>query len=238
MKIKFFALIAAANIAGCATVQVVEPPRIEESTGTTPTVGATETVSVGSVMFSQYRLWKRTGIHIPTGYRGNVGGAEVDVLSSDYLVKALADSHEAYCTQRMTMKNLLGVPTKPTCFTGPMGESFFTRVIFPSDAIWWSRDLPEPIRFMRTETYIPQRESLRRELIYLGTAGNVIRLAYREYLGDMARPAFAQEVAYDLAKLPFEILFKSARFEVLEVGSSSLRYRVLEPLESRTSQRN
>ncbi|MDA8449900.1 hypothetical protein M5C97_01725 [Acidovorax sp. NCPPB 3859] len=232
MKTKILSLIAAASILGCTTVQVIDPPLIVESTGTTPTIGATETVAVGSVMFSQYRLWKKTGMHIPTGYRGKVGGAEVEVLSSDYLVKAVADSQEAYCTQRMTMKNLLGVPTKPTCFTGPAGETFFTKVIVPSDAIWWSRDLPEPIRFIKTEAYIPRQESLRRELIYLGTAGKVIRLAYREYLGDMARPAFAQEVSYDLGKLPFEILFKSARFEVLDVGSSSLRYRVLNPLDS------
>ncbi len=230
MKTNFFVLIALVGLAGCATIQVFEGPQVVESYGTIPGVGATETVSVGSVIFSQHRLWKKSGLHIPSGYRGKVGGAEVDVAATDYLVKAVADSQEAYCTQRATMKNIFGAPIKPTCFVGPLGASHFTKVMVPSDAIWWSSELAEPLRFSKTEEDIMRPDSLRRELIYLGTAGKIMRIAYREYLGDMARPAFAQEVTYDVDKLPLEIAFKNAKFQVLEIRGSTLRYRVLNQL--------
>ena len=38
-----------------------------------------------------------------------------------------------------------------------------------------------------------------RELIYGGVSRGTITLTYREYANDMARPAFTQELNYDLA---------------------------------------
>jgi hypothetical protein len=40
---------------------------------------------------------------------------------------------------------------------------------------------------------------LRKELIYGGVNGNTIEIAYREYRGKLAAPAFFQNVKYDLA---------------------------------------
>lgn len=40
---------------------------------------------------------------------------------------------------------------------------------------------------------------LRKELIYGGVNGTVIEIAYREYRGNLAAPAFFQNVKYDLA---------------------------------------
>ena len=218
------------SVTACTTVQVLEPPRIVEAIGTEPKIGSTNTTQVGSTMFSQYRLWRKTGIRIPNGYSGSVGGAPVQVTPADYLVRATADSQPAYCTERLTMRNLLGVPTKPTCFAGMTPESSFTKVMVPADAVWWIKQLPEPLRFEQVEEDIPRPESVRRELVYLGSAGKIIRLAYREYLGDLARPAFTQEVTYDVADLPMQVSFRNARFEVLTIGGSAITYRALSAL--------
>lgn len=223
-------LALALSLIACTSVQVVEPSRVVESTGTEPRVGATSTVPVGGTLLSQYRLWSKSGTRIPSGYTGRVGGAQVIVAPTDYLVRSIADGKEAYCTERLTMHNLRGVPTKPTCFVGSLRESTFTHVMVPADAIWWGTDLPQPLRFEQQEVSMPRSDSMRRELIYLGAAAKVIRLAYREYLGDLARPAFAQDVSYDVGELPMQVAFRNARFEVLSVSGSSITYRVLSPL--------
>jgi hypothetical protein len=64
------------------------------------------------------------------------------------------------------------------------------------------------------------------ELIYSGLAGQTIKMIYREYKGDVARPAFAQELQYDLSQSR-EVAFRSIRLEVLNATNSEIEFRVL-----------
>lgn len=69
----------------------------------------------------------------------------------------------------------------------------------------------------------------RRELIYGGVAKGVLTLSYREFVNDMARPAFTQVLTYDLAEGD-EIAYQGARLKVLGANNTGLRYIVLAPL--------
>lgn len=73
-------------------------------------------------------------------------------------------------------------------------------------------------------------ESFRRELLYSGVAQGTISLEYREFINDMARPAFSQTLRYDLNE-GRTIGFRGARFEILDANNVSVRYRVLRELE-------
>jgi hypothetical protein len=70
----------------------------------------------------------------------------------------------------------------------------------------------------------------RRELIYSGVSGSTLSLSYREFSRDFARPAFTQDLKYDLSQ-GTTIGYKGARFEVIKADNVSLRYRVLAHLE-------
>jgi hypothetical protein len=74
------------------------------------------------------------------------------------------------------------------------------------------------------------------ELLYEGVGGGVLRLTYREYTGeDLARPAFSQEVTYDVASNgPTEVLFKGAHITVLSAGNTEVRYHVDTPFKQST----
>jgi hypothetical protein len=60
---------------------------------------------------------------------------------------------------------------------------------------------------------------LRKELIYGGVNGNVIEIAYREYRGNLAAPAFFQNVKYDLAASR-TITFQNFTFQVRSATNS------------------
>src|ERR1700674_5426084 len=51
---------------------------------------------------------------------------------------------------------------------------------------------------VKNEVYDNVLSSMSQELIYGGVAGNTIKVTYREYGNNMARPAFSQELQYDL----------------------------------------
>lgn len=73
-----------------------------------------------------------------------------------------------------------------------------------------------------------QSASFQQTLIYNGRVGDKINVGYRELSNDMARPAFNNEVEYDL-KASQVIGYKGAQIEVLSADNSSITYKVLRP---------
>lgn len=73
-------------------------------------------------------------------------------------------------------------------------------------------------------------ESFRRELVYAGVSQNTISILYREFKDDMARPAFSQELKYDLSQ-GRSIGYKGARFEIEKATNISITYRVVRQLD-------
>lgn len=72
---------------------------------------------------------------------------------------------------------------------------------------------------------VPTGESYRQELIYSGLSKDTIKLSYREYKNDMARPVFFQDLTYDLASSQ-EIAFQDLRIEILYATDSDINFLV------------
>ena len=71
----------------------------------------------------------------------------------------------------------------------------------------------------------------RQTLIYNGSTGDsVIRVGYREYSENMARPAFSNEITYDLSDSRI-VGYMNARLEILDVSNTEINYRVLSYFE-------
>lgn len=76
-----------------------------------------------------------------------------------------------------------------------------------------------------TPTKIYREGSFRQELIYNGKAKDSIRLTYREFKNDMARPAFFQDLAYDLSESK-TIGFRGMLIDVVEATNSTITFIV------------
>ena len=83
----------------------------------------------------------------------------------------------------------------------------------------------EPL-FQRRKGLRNQPQVFAAELIYSGLAGKVVQAVYREYVNDMARPAFTQELQYDLGE-ERSIAYKSLRMRVEDATISTIRYSVV-----------
>jgi len=106
--------------------------------------------------------------------------------------------------------------------------------------IFWSPRSPDKAYVDRIATAVAlgsaadvievSADNQKKELIYTGVSKNVISVLYREYQNDMARPAFSQELKYDLGEGQV-IGFKGARFEVVKATNLGITYRVLRHLD-------
>ena len=68
--------------------------------------------------------------------------------------------------------------------------------------------------------------SFQQTLIYSGKVGNKINISYREFSGNLARPAFNNDVEYDLNQSK-QIGYKGALLEVLDANNQSITYKIL-----------
>ena len=70
------------------------------------------------------------------------------------------------------------------------------------------------------------QDSFQQTLIYSGNVADTLKIGYREYSGSVARPAFNNDVEYDLTDSMY-ISYKGAQIEVLEANNQIIRYKVI-----------
>lgn len=73
---------------------------------------------------------------------------------------------------------------------------------------------------------VPQKDYFKQEFIYNGRVGNALKFTYREFVDDLARPAFTQELQYDLSESNI-IGFRGLRIEVINASNTKIEYKVL-----------
>jgi hypothetical protein len=69
-------------------------------------------------------------------------------------------------------------------------------------------------------------ECFKQQFIYNGKINNGLKFIYREFINDMARPAFSQDLQYDLADGNL-IGFKGLRIEIIKATNTNIEYKVL-----------
>jgi len=71
-----------------------------------------------------------------------------------------------------------------------------------------------------------RRSSMEWELIYNGKDHDVIFVGYREFMNNFARPAFSQELRYDLSESR-NVVFRNVELEVVEASNNAIKFKIL-----------
>jgi hypothetical protein len=83
-----------------------------------------------------------------------------------------------------------------------------------------------PYDYRMTEASLESKSNFQQALLYTGKEGNVIKMTYREYSGNLSNLAFTVDVTYDLSESK-TISFRGAKLEVIEATNTSIKYRVI-----------
>ena len=76
------------------------------------------------------------------------------------------------------------------------------------------------------EKVVDHSTSMVQELVYNGRSGSTIRVLYREFSNDMARPAYTQELQYDLGESR-TVGFRALRLEVVDATNTAITYKLV-----------
>ena len=88
----------------------------------------------------------------------------------------------------------------------------------------------EKIEYIQKKTPIKEKEYFKQEFIYNGRVGNALKFIYREYVNDYVRPAFTQDLQYDLSDSKI-IGFRGLRIEIINATNTKIKYKVLNKFE-------
>ncbi len=101
----------------------------------------------------------------------------------------------------------------------PMAKPLPGTYLFPTGY------LPQHL-FKKTKEKAMMEGGFKTELIYSGKSGNTISVNYREYKDDFARPAFYQQMQYDLSENSV-ITFRETVIKVLHADNNAITFEVL-----------
>jgi hypothetical protein len=81
--------------------------------------------------------------------------------------------------------------------------------------------------FEKEKQLSERRNSFQQTLIYSGRVGNKINIGYREFSNNNARPAFNNDVEYDLSSSN-TIGYKGALIKVIKADNSTITYKLIQ----------
>ena len=86
--------------------------------------------------------------------------------------------------------------------------------------------IKRPISCTKTTVPFKERDYFRQEFIYNGKIGTGLKFTYREFLDSTARPAYTQDIQYDMAESN-SIGFRDLRIEILNATNTNIQYKVI-----------
>jgi hypothetical protein len=210
-------------LATTATAQTAE-----RKIGQKPEPGVEATATVGSALLERYNMVAvstprlRDDLEVGLGIQGKV------VVPSGAVLRVERASPLKACT--------VAQDTYVDHFTGPRGaaclydndmDGTFDQASAEAVLLTKKKIKPPAAYTMTDAPAAAGSDYFRQTLTYLGAAGGVLRLSYREFSHDMARPAFTEELSYPVAAAyPQTLTWRDTKITLLGLDNDGLRYRV------------
>jgi len=226
MQKKIIALLVSLTLVACASPTVTQSSKIDLNTGNIPALNTRSSATVGSTIYSQFHYWRKTGTQISSAYSGRIGLGRINVQHGDFLNLAQASGEPAYCTEMNAYSDPIAGPLKPACFVDRDSDGLFDAVKAAPGAIWFEAKISPGISYRTGELVVQRPDSKKTELLYQGFVGGTLKIAYREYFNDFARPSYFQDVSYQIDSFPAVIKFKNVSIEVVNANNSEIAYTV------------
>lgn len=122
------------------------------------------------------------------------------------------------------------------CLVDSNQDGTFSSAMFPNRLKYFP--LLNPVKYkieadeVSSVVFTP---TFKQTMLYQGLSKGSIKISFREFVKDMARPAFTQDISYDLEVDGTAIVaFKGMRVKVLKASGSSITYQVLKPFNKLT----
>lgn len=217
-----FLVIVASILSGCAAPKYNYTPKITNVSE--PPLNTVVIAQVGDEMAKQGTMFEHDVIRIRTPIKVGVFGEYT--ISPGYFKKMGEDKKYDYYIPYAGIDSgairaaSLADPYK--CIAYSKNSSKIGIV-----TVFNATEMTKAKNVSRVTKTFAEDDSFQQTLIYSGKVGNIIRMGYREFSNNRARPAFNNDVEYDLGDST-TIGYKGARIEILEATNEHIKYKLLQ----------
>lgn len=228
-----------------AALLLLQPQRSERSTSVFPPAGEVATAQVGSSMASAREFGVREAVQVdgaPTvAWKdrhddGSEGDAYRVLMSPGNFTVDFTDSHgsrffgeQPTVLQTYEKGKLDDIDAIKAMYKLTREGQLWVLYRWPDDTEIELREVDDVTCTVKKQRTDENGTEFRRELLYTGRAGNQITLMYREFKGDMARPAFTQQLQYEASSNAI-IGYQGARFRIISATNTEVTYEVQSPM--------
>lgn len=229
IKSVYIAFFAVATLSSCVTTNTNYRPRALEISE--PPIGQVVTAEVGNAMLRQGLYVEHDAIRLLSDVSVGMFGA-YGFSPGFYLMEGQDEANEFYYPEPSSEGGEVRV--------GAMADPFKTMMVVKETGavcgvtVLNAKSCADNARFERLKRPALTTNSFQQTLIYSGRVGDKINIAYREFSNNTARPAFNNDVEYDLGEST-TIGYKGAEIEVIEATNRYIKYRVIENFNDATN---
>lgn len=219
-----FAFVAALTMTGCAS------PKYNYTANVTaisePPLNTIQTSHVGDILLRQGKYKEHDAIYLPSKVDISLA---YSLLAGYYLKHGEDESAEYYLPgggdeAGRVDKAALADPWKSVMAKKNRQTLCVVTVLNVTSC-------DDDANFEHRKKPMLTQDSFQQTLIYSGKVGNKVNIGYREFSGSLARPAFSNNVEYDLSESHI-IGYKDAQLEILEATNQFIKYRVIRNFNS------
>ncbi len=221
MKNIFLISSAAIFLVGCTTPSYNYTSKVKNISE--PPLGKVTTAFLGDHMLTQGEMREHDALRLTTPF-----SIQMSKISTGYLEKQGED--KKYINYKTTNDNDSVNIITPLAGKLPVGTAIVLRksdnALCMLGGIGTVVGCKTGANFEKTKWAKADTNSFQQTLIYNGKFGDKINVAYREFSGNMARPAFNNSVEYDLSQSK-QIGYKGALLDVIDANNQQIKYKVI-----------
>lgn len=221
MKENIILIFLSLAVTGCASPKFNYVPK--QQFFTTPEIGQITTIGIGENLLSQ-GVASSTEV-LKVNYQQSISAYQI--TSGEFNKIGEDDRYDYYMTSPVEPthgKIMRGLITSYPDYSASIQIDKGTNktcIISPVDLT-----VCGDIKFEVAEINRTTKASFQQTLIYNGKIGDEVNFSYREFSGDLARPAFNSDVKYDLSKSK-KVGYKGAVIEIIEADNLEIKYKII-----------
>lgn len=205
--------LATLLVAGCTTVQY-NGSQTFVSEVDQPEIGKIVTAYVGDHLVQKGKISEENILVVSQ----KLGGALYTIPAKAYSQLGFDDEMDFYSAEGVVRRGLAD-PIEALALGKADGSQLCVVTTFGGKACYAGD-------YARKKRLSERANSFQQTLIYSGRVGNKMNVGYREFSNNAARPAFNNDVEYDLTSSN-TIGYKGALIEVIDADNSKITYKLL-----------
>jgi len=221
MKRNFFLLVLIALISACANApkQNYMP---SETSVSEPPLNSINTTQVGDIMLKQGKYTEHDAIHVTQ----KISAGLYNIFPGFYLKTGENESVESYYPGGNNAGRVEKSPLADNWSSVIIKKGGSPQICVLTVYGTAVTTCASAAAVQRKKTNGYSEDSFQQTLIYSGKVGSKINIGYRESSNNFARPAFSNDVEYDLAESNV-IGYKGSQLKIIEATNQHIKYQVI-----------